>query len=205
MKLHIEQDECRGIRDLPDDLVTAILRLADLEHVYSFSLPFRDFSLWKGLVAAQVKRSSVIGRKPYQAMTLIATAGSIPGFHEGTDHADKNPGSGIFVFSGDTLQPGDVFAYEDGYGLDRDHTQSADNLSHAVFVRWYRERNNFCKHFITLHKDCGAIIGTTREEIGDWVLYSAIDPNYLDALRIRFPSNNGYVDPDSKEGIYGHV
>lgn len=205
MKLHSQKCEDRGIRDIPDDLVGAILRLADLGHVYSFSLPFQDFSLWKGLVAAQVKRSLAIGRKPYQVMTLIATAGSIPGFDDGPCRADNVSDSGVFVSSDDSLHPGNVFAYEGGGGLDREHAQSADNLSHAVFASWYRERNNFCKYFLTRDKDCGAIEGATRQEIGDWVLYSAVDPYYADALKTSLPWNNGYIDPDSKEGIYGHV
>lgn len=197
--------QSQGIRDIPDDLVTALLRLASLDHVYSFSLPFRDHTLWKGLLAAQVERAKSVNRRPILAMTLVATGGPVPGVKHGACRLDVEFGCELHVSANDDLHAADVFAYEDGSGLDPDHAKLADNLSHAVFANWYRERSNFCKHFLTRDKNCGEIKGATRREIGDWVLYSAVNPYYLDDLRVPLHWNNGYIDPDSKLGIYGHV
>lgn len=205
MQVQKRVDDHLGIRDVPDELVAALLRLASLDHVYSFSLPFLDHTLWKGLLEAQVKRARSVNLRPVLAMTLIATAGQVPGVKYGDCRLDVELGGELHVSTNDDLHAADVFAYEDGSGLDPDHAKLADNLSHAVFANWYRERSNFCKHFLTRDKNCGEIKCATRREIGDWVLYSADNPHYLDDLLVPLPWNNGKIDPDSKLGIYGHV
>lgn len=170
---------------LPDGLIQRLVALAEQDSIRSFSLPFHDVELWKGLLAAQVKRSQVLGVPPVQAMPLIATGGPIPGLRDYEFRGDLDMGGEIYLPKGDSTEPADVFAYPGAHGIDAEHAGKSTNLSEAVFHPYYRERSNFCKCFVSCETETGEISGSRRTVIEGWSLYEAIDPNYIDALRIR--------------------
>ena len=161
-----------GVNELPNQLVKAIVGLAKLSHVKSFSLPFKDFTLWRGLIAAQIRRATEAHEWPYLAMPLIATGGPIPGIHDSLCRKDLEWGGEIRIASDDTTCPADVFSWPGGGGPDLEHAEKAATLSAAVFDPWHKKRHSYCKYFLTRSTNMGAITGTTKTTLGDWVLYS---------------------------------
>ena len=184
-----EPDGADAILKISPKVVDVILRLANSEHVSSLSLPFQNSDLWRELIAIQVARSKSRNMSPRNAMPLIKSGGPIPGFLDDSHRMDLELGGSILVCHDDTIQPADVYVQMEGGGISAESACTAGNLSQAVFVLWYRERRNFCKFFLTRIKNAGEVAGCTREDLGDWVLYSSNDPNYIDGLRIKLPWN----------------
>jgi hypothetical protein len=170
------------------DLKDAILALAETSVVRSLSLPFQDGMLWDELVKIQLRKAEAKGVRPFYAFPLFRTF-CLPGqVGEDEPMIDRSWGGKVKVVLGDSFLPADVFAFPDGRGLSDETTASAANLSHALFGTWYRERSNFLGYFITCDLNCGSIAGTTRTVYGDWVLYSSIDTNYAENLRLPRPA-----------------
>ena len=174
--------------NLPQSLIDALVSLTELPYIKSFSLPFTDAKLWAKLVQAQVGKAKLNETLPSLAMPLIGTGRPIVGFRDFSHRGDKLLGGEIMLMdANECLEPADVYVSGDGLGLDLEKVATAKNLSHAVFYYdpWYKQRYNFCKVFLTRQLGAGEINGTTVEIIGDWAIYKALDPNYIDDLKLK--------------------
>jgi hypothetical protein len=178
-----------------------LVAFAGQDYINSFSLPFQDAELWKGLVEAQVRRAQALGVTPVQVMRLIATGGPIAGLRDEEFRGDLAMGGEIFLRLDRYDVPADVFAFEDAQGLDAEHAGQSANLSEAVFHPFYKERGGFCKCFVCMGEDSGEISGTRRTVIDGWSLYEATDPNYIESMRTKTPSpfisSGSIFEPDS--------
>lgn len=171
--------------ELPTALIDTIIELAGSSHVRSVSLPFKDLRLWTELMAIQVRRAAAAGVSPVMAMPLIASRGPVPGVHEADGKMCVGLAGYVLCISDDSIEPADLYARSNGAGVLPELAAVGENLSQAVFDPWYRQRSSYCKYFIAPYQEAPPVKGTVTRHFGEWVLYSALDPGYVEKLRSR--------------------
>lgn len=156
---------------VPDDLYELILELAKRPDVRSVSCPFQDFSLWRELVAEQVRRSHAMGLAPQEAFRLNGPDSGIPLVSDESNRKDVEWGGEIHIpYEG--VCGGDVFIQPHWFGFRQEQARLALTLSQAVFGDFALDGYKTCNYLLTRWKKLGEIACAKRIEVGDWLLYS---------------------------------
>lgn len=157
---------------VPDDLYELILELSARPGVHSVSCPLQDFSLWRELVAEQVRRSVAMGIAPQEAFRLNGPDSGIHLVSDESIRKDVEWGGEIHIpYEG--VCGGDVFIQPDWFGFMPEQARLARTLSQAVFGDFALDGYKTCNYLLTRWKKLGEIACATRIEVGDWVLYVA--------------------------------
>jgi hypothetical protein len=156
---------------LPPELYPVILALIERDDVRSVSCPFDDVTLWRALVEKQIQHAQLTGLPLQKAYALC-------GPDSGLDNVPYQEWGGEIHVPYEGACGGDLFI------LPKWHRFFAEKVREGGKLRWTVAKR--CHH-VLLRGDYGEIACATRQQFGDWTLYTSNAP---------YEPCNPFVDPE---------
>jgi hypothetical protein len=160
-RLPLLEDPGYARDQVPELLFETIQNLIGRDDIRSVSCPFRDFNLWKMLVAEQLRRTAATGLPPQFAFGLFCP-------DSGLDGIPFEDWGGDVHISLEGVCGSDLFILPDWHRFSLERLTEMGRLSAAV-------GGKKCNHLL-LRGDHGEYPGVSRRVIGEWVLYSSNHP-----------------------------